>query len=146
MQWRWKTFESLSVHELYAILRLRQQVFCVEQKCAYQDVDNWDPKAWHLMGFEKGELVAYLRAFPKNVRYEEVSVGRVVTAPEARRHGYGREVLSRGISLAEEAFGLGPMKIAAQAYLEKFYGTAGFVRVSDEYLEDDIPHIDMLRK
>lgn len=143
MDWRWKKFEALTLEELYSILHLRQKVFCVEQKCPYLDIDRDDSKAWHLMGYEKGELLAYLRAFPPGVKYAEMSLGRVVTSFESRGLGYGREVFQRGIALAQQTFGPGPIRIAAQAYLEKFYREAGFERMGEPYLEDDIPHIEM---
>ena len=120
---------------------LRQRVFVVEQRCAYLDADGYDPQSRHLWADRAGSIEAYLRIVPAGAKYAEVSIGRVITAPEARGTGLGRELMRRGVA----ACGAQPIRIGAQAHLEKFYGELGFRRVSDEYLEDDIPHIEMLR-
>lgn len=141
LTWHVREFADLAAGELYAILALRQRVFVVEQNCAYLDADGVDPASRHLWAEWGGELAAYLRIVPAGVKFPEVSLGRVITAPEARGTGLGRELMKRGIA----AVGAVPIRIGAQAHLEKFYGELGFVRASDVYDEDGIPHIEMVR-
>ena len=141
LTWHDRGFAELTVAQLYAILALRQRVFVVEQKCCYQDADGVDVMSRHVWAQGEANIAAYLRIVPASVKFPEVSIGRVITAPEARGAGLGRELMRRGI----EAAGPVPIRIAAQAYLEDFYADLGFSRVSDEYDEDGIPHIDMLR-
>lgn len=141
LTWHDRTFAELMPAELYAILALRQRVFVVEQNCVYLDADGVDPASRHLWAERGGALLAYLRIVPAGVKFPEASIGRVITAPEARGEGLGRELMKRGLAAA----GAVPIRIGAQAYLEKFYGELGFVRVSDVYDEDGIPHILMLR-
>src|SRR5688572_30821366 len=120
-------------------MALRQRVFVVEQNCAYLDADGVDHVSRHLWA-ERGEsIVAYLRIVPAGVKFDEVSIGRVITAPEQRGGGLGRQLMKRGIS----ACGAVPIRIGAQAHLETFYGELGFARASDVYDEDGIPHIEM---
>lgn len=145
LEWRWKKFESLTVPELYDLIQLRERVFIVEQSCAYLDCDGLDSKAWHLSGYNGTELVAYLRVFPEKVKYEEVSFGRVVTAPEYRKKGYGRELVLQALERIQETLGPLAIRISAQSYLEEFYEDFGFIREGQGYLEDGIPHIEMLR-
>lgn len=145
MRWRYEPWSALTTDELYRILALRQRVFCVEQNCPYLDCDGLDQRATHLWS-ENGDAVgAYLRIFAPGVRFAEASIGRVVTAPEVRRSGLGRTLMSEALARVAAAHGAAPIRIGAQKYLERFYGDFGFVRVSDEYLEDDIPHIEMVR-
>ena len=139
--WHERAFGDLSIAELYAILALRERVFVVEQRCMYLDADGIDPAARHLWAERAGEIDAYLRIVPAGVKYPEVSIGRVVTAPAVRGSGLGRELMQRGIA----ACGAQPIKISAQSYLQRFYGELGFVRVSDEYDDHGIPHVDMIR-
>ena len=143
MQWHDKAFSELTVLELYAITALRERVFVVEQNCAYLDADGVDPASRHLWTDEGvvSKIRAYCRIVPAGAKFPEISIGRVITAPEARGTGLGREVMRRGIA----ACGAGPIRIGAQAHLEKFYGELGFVRASELYDEDGIPHIEMLR-
>jgi len=142
VRWHDRAFDELTVHELYAILALRERVFVVEQQCAYLDADGLDLTARHLWATaDDGAIHAYLRIVPAGVKFPEVAIGRVITAPEARGTGLGRELMERGIA----AVGAQPIRIGAQAHLEKFYGSLGFTRVSDVYDEDGIPHIEMLR-
>ncbi len=141
LTWHERTFAELTVAELYAIMVLRQRVFVVEQTCVYQDADGVDPQARHLWAEQGGAIAAYLRIVPAGVKYAEVSIGRVITAPEARGSGLGRELMKRGIAAA----GAVPIRIGAQAHLEKFYGELGFVRAGDVYDEDGIPHVEMFR-
>lgn len=146
MIWKIKSFEELTTTELYAILRLRSEVFIIEQNCAYQDLDNSDQKALHLMGTDdNGQLLAYTRIFAPGIKFTEASIGRVVTSPLARGKGAGRELMERSISELQQHYGKIPIKIGAQQYLQRFYTSLGFEQTSDTYLEDDIPHIEMLR-
>ena len=139
--WHDRGFDALSARELYAIIALREMVFSVEQRCAYLDADGLDLAAHHLWAERAGEVVAYLRVVPAGAKYAEPSIGRIVTAQAVRRTGIGRELVQRGLALA----GAVPIRISAQAYLERFYGEYGFQRVSDNYEEDGIPHLEMLR-
>jgi ElaA protein len=141
MRWQAKAFAELTVGELYAILVLRARVFIVEQNCPYLDPDGADPASRHLWAERDGVLLAYLRIVPPGVKYAEISLGRVITAPEARGTGLGRELMTRGIAACGDV----SIRIGAQAHLERFYGELGFVRASDVYDEDGIPHIEMLR-
>lgn len=146
MIWKIKSFEELTTAELYAILRLRSEVFIIEQNCAYQDLDNSDQKALHLMGTDdSGQLLAYTRIFEPGIKFTEASIGRVVTSPLARGKGAGRELMERSISELQQHYGKIPIKIGAQQYLQRFYTSLGFEQISDTYLEDGIPHIEMLR-
>jgi ElaA protein len=140
LTWYERTFDALDVHQLYRILALRQRVFVVEQTCAYLDADGVDQASRHLWAERAGDIVAYVRIVPPGVKYDEVAIGRVITAPEARGTGLGRELMRRAIAAAGS-----PIRISAQAHLEKFYGELGFARASDVYDEDGIPHIEMLR-
>lgn len=140
-----KTFAELSVDELYRILALRQRVFVVEQTCYYQDCDDHDQAAVHVWTTRQGAIVAYARVLPPGEKFEEGSIGRVLTAPEARGTGEGRAIVRRAIAVVERRFGAVPIKISAQSHLLRFYTELGFARVGDEYLLDNIPHIDMLR-
>jgi ElaA protein len=141
LTWHERPFDALTVHQLYAIMVLRQRVFVVEQKCAYLDADGADAASRHLWAEQRGEIVAYVRIVPAGEKFAEVSIGRVITAPETRGTGLGRELMRRAIA----ASGAVPIRIGAQAHLERFYGELGFVRASDVYDEDGIPHIEMLR-
>ena len=145
IQWKTKTFKELNTLELYKILQLRAEIFIVEQDSPYQDVDGKDIKAYHLMGFIGENLVAYTRLLPHGVSYKEVSIGRVVSSSKVRGQGLGREVMKRSIAEIEKLFGKTPIRIGAQLYLQKFYEGFGFVREGEEYIEDKIPHIIMLR-
>lgn len=145
IRWEIKKFDELSVHELYTIMQLRLEVFSVEQNCAYQDADGKDPKCFHLCGFnEKNELIAYSRIVPPGISYSEVSIGRVISSQKARGTGAGKELMKRSISFIFDQYGKVPIKIGAQCYLLKFYGGFGFEVSGPEYLEDNIPHIEML--
>ena len=144
MQWEIKAFDQLSLQELYTILTLRTNVFVVEQACPYPEVDGKDPNCLHLLGTINGELVAYLRILPAALRYDEVSIGRVVIKPSHRGKGLGRLMMEQAIHCITNEWKESQIKIGAQAYLEKFYQSLGFEPVSEVYLEDDIQHLDML--
>jgi ElaA protein len=140
-----KLFEELTTAELYAILRLRSEVFVVEQNCPYLDLDNKDQKCHHLMLYDEDRLAAYCRLLPAGISYSEISIGRVISAPSHRGTGVGKKVMQLGIGYCEELFGTGPIRIGAQVYAKPFYEALGFVEEGEEYLEDDIPHVEMVR-
>lgn len=146
MEYKIKTFDELANKELYSILRLRSEIFVVEQNCIYQDMDNKDLKAYHLMAVDKGELVAYLRILNKGVSYKETSIGRVVVKKEYRRRKLGLEIINRAIDYIKDIMKENEIRISAQVYAKNLYKKAGFKEVSEEYLEDDIPHVEMLYK
>lgn len=145
MRWELRAFDALTVGELYGILRTRQDVFVVEQKCAYADADGLDPQAAHLFALDDEQVVACARLFAPGLRRREAVIGRVVTAPALRRSGLGRELMRRAIAAIEAAHGRVPIWLGAQKYLQRFYESFGFVRDGDDYLEDDIPHLPMRR-
>ena len=144
LHWVLKKFEELTPEELYAILQLRNEVFVVEQNCVYQDADNKDQKSFHFMGWDNTTLVAYTRIIPQGISYTEASIGRVVTNPKYRGTGAGKQLMERSINNTLELFNCTAIKIGAQLYLKKFYEDLGFVQCSGHYLEDNIPHIEML--
>ncbi len=146
IHWTTKPFDTLTLAELYALLQLRSEVFVVEQTCAFQDIDGHDQAALHLLGHTAtGELAAYARLFEAGRSYAQASIGRVVTSPRYRGHGLGRQLLHEAIAQCEVQFGAQPIKIGAQQYLLAFYESFGFVQEGDGYLEDDIPHVHMVR-
>lgn len=140
-----KPFSALTVDELYAILTIRQEVFVVEQACAYLDCDGHDAASVHLWTTDESGVTAYARTLPAGEKFAEASLGRVVTSIRARRTGAGRAIVARAIASIERRDGPVPIRISAQQYLQRFYESFGFVRVSEVYLEDDIPHVEMLR-
>ena len=136
-------FEELSPTALYALLRLRSEVFVVEQQCIFLDMDDKDPYCHHLLGYQGEQLVAYTRLVPPGISYETASIGRVVTSPAVRKSGVGRLLMEKSIEKAAAIFGCTRITIGAQLYLEKFYESLGFVTSSAVYLEDNIEHIEM---
>lgn len=146
--WRYAAWSELTVDELYRMLVLRQRVFVVEQTCAYADADGWDPRASHLWADDAAgtAAIACARIFAPGVKGDEARLGRIVTAPEVRGTGLGRALVVEGLARIAAAHGAVPVKIGAQRYLERFYGELGFATVSDEYDEDGIPHVDMVRR
>jgi ElaA protein len=149
IEWQWRSFHELTNVELYEVLAQRQKVFVLEQQCFYNDFDGLDAGAHHLLGWQttdgKRELVAYLRCLAPGAKYDEMSLGRVLTTMAARRTGAGRELLARGIEFAVRQHPGHRIRIGAQQYLEKFYQDFGFATISEPYDEDGIMHIDMLR-
>lgn len=146
LSWKIKKFEALTTAELYRIMQLRLAVFSVEQNCAYQDADGKDLKCFHLSGIdEDDELVAYSRIVPSGISFNEVSIGRVISSSKARGTGAGRELMKRSLDFIEEQYGKVPVRIGAQCYLIRFYNSFGFEVSGEEYLEDNIPHIEMIR-
>ena len=145
--WRWCRFDDLSVRELQHIYAARQRVFAIEQQCIYLDVDGCDESAWHLAAWSPAqrEPLAYARVLDPGAKYEEASIGRVVTVGAGRGIGLGRELVARAIAAADELWPGGAIRISAQTRLERFYAGFGFVPIGAPYLEDGIPHIEMLR-
>ena len=144
--WKIKDFESLSVNELYDLLRLRSEIFVVEQNCVYLDLDGKDKKALHLMGEFEGKIVAHSRLLKPGISFDNASIGRVVVDANYRDRKWGNELMKEAIEGVKLHFGETNITIGAQLYLKKFYESHGFVQTSDMYLEDDIPHIEMKRK
>ncbi|CAM8656120.1 ElaA Predicted acyltransferase [Comamonadaceae bacterium] len=181
VQWQWLAFNALSRDRLYELLRLRSEVFVVEQNCVFQDMDNLDQQAMHLLGVRvavgsaqvkeehaqragdteqsplppslpggsvgqaKTELIAYVRCFPAGVTFDEATIGRVVTKPNARGGGLGHFLMVEAVKALEGEWGAQPIRIGAQAHLKSFYERHGFVDVGKPYIEDGIPHLEMLR-
>ena len=146
IHWSFKQFDNLTPHELYSVLQLRNEVFVVEQNCVFQDADNKDQPSHHLMGWDNNMLVAYSRIVPLGIAYDSFpSIGRVVTSPKTRRTGMGKILMHQSIEELQKLFGESSIKLGAQLYLKKFYESFGFVQSSDVYMEDGIPHIEMIR-
>ena len=139
----WKKFNELSIDDLYAILNLRQQVFVLEQNCPYIDADYSDQDAFHLLGLLDNKLVAYLRAFPPNIKYAGSSMGRIVVKESYRNLGIGKDITITGINFLKEKYPDSEIVISAQHRLEQFYCDLGFASRGEVYLEDDIDHIQM---
>lgn len=147
--WTCKQFNALTADELYALLRLRSEVFVVEQNCVFLDMDNKDQVSHHLMGWQQEEgsenkLVGYARIVPAGISYVESSIGRIVTSPAARGLGIGKDLLIQCIQTLYTLHGKQVIRIGAQYYLRDFYESFGFKKASDIYLEDGIEHIEML--
>jgi len=149
IRWDTRPFEGLSLATLYALLRARAEVFIVEQDCAYQDLDNADHHAEHIIGWSDGvaspEILAYCRVLPPGIKFPDASIGRVITTAAGRGCGIGQALMHRAINRCEERFPGSAIRISAQLYLERFYSELGFRTVSDIYDEDGIPHIEMVR-
>ena len=147
IQWSTKSFTDLTTNELYAILRLRSEVFVVEQNCVFLDMDNKDQIAYHTMGWMGSELVASTRLFNVDQSYQGYqSIGRVVGSPKHRGMGIGKELMNFSVQECERLFGKGLIKIGAQLYLKKFYTELGFEQSGEIYYEDLIEHIPMIKK
>lgn len=147
--WQIKSFNQLSTNELYDILKLRIDVFVVEQTCYYPDLDDLDrhPETLHIFAYQQQHIIGYLRILPKGTSYPEYpSIGRVMIAPAGRGKGVGHELIQTGIDACLQKFTNQSIKISAQQHLAKLYQTHGFEQVSEMYLEDGIPHISMLRQ
>ena len=144
LSWTYKPFNELNTTELYAILQLRSEVFVVEQNCVYQDIDGKDQKSMHVMAWHNDKLVAYTRLLPAGVSFEEASIGRVITSPFYRGLGIGISLMENSIAHILSLYSTNKVRIGAQLYLKKFYEGFGFVAEGDEFLEDGIPHIEML--
>lgn len=144
MEWKIKTFNELSNDELYEIIKLRSEVFIIEQQCIYEEYDGKDKKAYHLFGEKDGEILVYLRILEKGVSFNEISIGRVLVNKKYRNKGLAKEMMSCAIEFIEDTLNEKIIRISAQEYLLEFYSSLGFVKVSQVYLEDGIPHMEML--
>jgi ElaA protein len=148
IKWQWLPYEEMTKFELYASMVLRQEVFVVEQNCPYLDADGLDQHSWHLLGWSTAtpsKLLAYTRVVESGKKYPEISIGRVATHPITRGTGIGRALMSTTLEKIEKQLAPQPIRISAQEYLLSFYRSYGFQPVSDIYMEDDIPHVEMLR-
>ena len=148
-QWEVKTFQQLTVDELFDVLKLRVDVFVVEQQCAYRELDDHDrhPETRHLSGHdESGQLISYARLLPPGLRYPEVNLGRFVVKADSRKQGVGHQLLQAALQEISRCWPKTSMRISAQDYLQAFYAQYGFIRISDVYLEDGIPHVEMLKE
>ena len=140
-----KTFEQLTKEQLYEILRLRAEVFVVEQDCPYQDVDGKDQKALHVLGYHDDKLMAYTRIFKAGDYFKNASIGRVVVKKSFRESAYGKQLMQVSIEAVQSHFLVEIIEISAQKYLTRFYTVLGFVPTGEEYLEDGIPHLRMIK-
>lgn len=140
-----KKFEALTTNELYAILRLRSEVFVVEQDCVYQDLDDKDKKALHVIGWYGNTIVAYTRIFDVKLYFNEASIGRVVVEQKHRSKGFGIDIMNASIDAIKKHYNQTQIKISAQTYLIKFYNKLGFKEQGKPYLEDGIPHTAMIK-
>lgn len=145
LQLETKTFQELTISELYQILQLRSEVFVVEQNCVYQDIDGKDEKALHILGKKEGKIVAYTRCFAPKIYFEEAAIGRVVVKETERKFGYGHQILKASIAEIQQRYQTTTIKLSAQQYLTHFYETHNFKQIGEGYLEDGIPHIAMLK-
>ena len=141
-----KSFEALTKQELYNLLQLRSEVFVVEQDCVYQDIDGKDEKAFHVLGFKNNKIIAYTRIFKPGDYFDNASIGRVVVAKNERQFRYGYNIMEASIKAIKDHFNETFILISAQCYLKKFYTNLGFKVIGQEYLEDDIPHIAMVKE
>ncbi|MDL2144140.1 GNAT family N-acetyltransferase [Flavobacterium tructae] len=145
LKWKIKPFEALNVNELYDLLKLRSEIFVVEQNCVYLDLDGKDKKALHLIGEYEGKTVAYVRLFDAGISFDNASIGRVVVDANYRDRKWGHDLMREAIAAIKSNFDKDAITIGAQLYLKKFYESHGFVQTSEMYLEDDIEHIEMVR-
>jgi ElaA protein len=141
-----KYFNELTITELYNLLQLRSEVFVVEQNCVYQDIDGKDKQALHVIGVKNNAVVAYTRIFKPGDYFNETSIGRVVVALNERQYKYGYEIMNASIEAVKYLFNETTIKLSAQTYLKQFYNNLGFTEEGEEYLEDGIPHIVMIKK
>jgi len=144
LEWQWCRLGELSAEQVYAVLAARVAIFVVEQNCAYQELDGLDGEAEHLIVWSGKEVAGYLRVLGPGTRFEDPSIGRIITTQPFRGSGLGREVVAKGLERTRMRYPGRPVRISAQKYLEKFYRDFGFVTVSEPYLEDGIPHVEML--
>ncbi|MFC7446113.1 N-acetyltransferase ElaA [Mesoflavibacter sp. HG96] len=141
-----KSFNQLTINELYEVLQLRSEVFVVEQDCVYQDIDGKDQNALHVLGIKDNKIVAYTRLFKPGDYFNLASIGRVVVKENQRMHKYGYDIMEASIKAIKTNYNTTDIKISAQCYLKRFYNNLNFFEVGEQYLEDDIPHIAMLYK
>lgn len=143
--WKQQAFNELSIHELYSYLQLRVNVFIVEQNCPYPELDGYDEKSYHLAFVENNEPLAYARILPSGQKYSRISIGRVIVKKEARGKGLAKELMNECLQFIEKKWPNQEIQLQAQSHLAHFYGSFGFKAISDEYLEDNIPHVDMVK-
>ncbi|NMH89648.1 GNAT family N-acetyltransferase [Flavivirga algicola] len=141
-----KTFEALTKRELYDLLQLRSDIFVIEQDCLYRDIDGKDFKALHILGYIDKKIVAYARIFKPGDYYAESSMGRVIVAKEKRDFKYGHIIMKKSIEAIKDHYNTTSVRIMAQSYLKKFYSNFGFIQVGEEFLDDGIPHIIMIKE
>lgn len=144
MIWKFKSFDELTVDEIYEILKLRDEIFIVEQNCPYLDIDGKDKLARHLFACENGDVVAASRILPENVSYDDMAIGRIVVKKEYRGRGIAKEMMNKAIDYIINDLKKSKIRLSGQAYLEGFYTDLGFKKVSQCYLEDGIPHFEFL--
>lgn len=142
--WYTKSFQDFSPDELYQIIKARIDVFVVEQTCPYEELDNYDQEAIHYFLKTENEIVAYVRILPKGLKYPEVSIGRVLVVRKYRGNGYAKQIMQKAMDFVKNEWDEHEIKIQGQEYLHTFYSSLGFKQISEIYLEDDIPHIDMI--
>ncbi|HEY6641210.1 GNAT family N-acetyltransferase [Povalibacter sp.] len=145
IRWQWCDLSELSTRQLYALFAAREAVFVVEQTCPYQELDGLDLEARHLIGWSDDAVAAYLRVLAPGVKFAETALGRVLTTTDFRGTGIGRELMQRALDYTDMQYAAHGVRISAQAHLQRFYGSFGFTAVSQQYLEDGITHIEMLR-
>ena len=144
IDWQWCRLHDLTTTQLYAVMAAREAVFVVEQRCAYQELDGLDFQSHHLIGWSASEVAAYLRVIEPGAKFVEASIGRVLTTQPYRRRGLGRQLMSTALRYIEQSYLERGVRISAQTYLDAFYRGFGFVPCSAQYLEDGIPHVEML--
>lgn len=140
-----KTFAELTVFELYDLLHLRSEIFVVEQDCVYQDLDGKDVNALHILGKKNGKIIAYTRCFKPGAYFNEASIGRVIVDAKQRKYSYGHDIMNASINAIKDWYNSDVIKISAQSYLIKFYESHGFHVTGKEYIEDGIPHTEMIK-
>ena len=145
IHWQWCRLEDLATAQLYAVFAAREAVFVVEQRCAYQELDGLDQRSHHLIAWSGDDVAAYLRVVAPGAKFAEPSIGRVLTTRNFRRTGLGRELMRKGLEHVATSYPEQAIRISAQTHLGDFYGGFGFVACSAPYLEDGIPHVEMLR-
>jgi len=146
IKWKTKAFNNLLINELYDLYYLRTAIFVVEQNCPYQEIDEKDKKAFHILGYYQNKLIAVARVLPPNVSYKEASIGRFAVVKDYRKQNVADELIQQCFTCVLKNFGNISIKISAQQYVEKFYNKHGFVSTGKTYLEDNIPHVEMLKK
>jgi ElaA protein len=144
--WIIKSFKELSTTELYTYLQLRVNVFIVEQSCPYPELDGYDLDSYHLSYKEDGEVLAYARILPAGIKYENISIGRVIVDQKSRGQGLAKQLMQQAIIFSQEKWPNAAIQLQAQSHLKHFYASFGFKEMSEEYDEDGIPHVDMLKK
>ncbi|MFT7344532.1 MAG: ElaA protein [Lentimonas sp.] len=147
LNWKVKRFDELSLDEFHDVIQLRIQVFVVEQDCPYQDLDGLDKKTHHVLGTDdKGNILATARILPPGLSYPQIAIGRVVVDERLRKSGQGHELMKQTLGFIEQLYGKNDLILSAQKHLEKYYEAHGFLSTGKEYLEDGIPHVQMISK